>query len=93
MNQSQRLTEIKKSNHCINCFSKTHTVKNCSSQHSCYRCGKRHHTMLHKEPNTHSSHMPDTNQNTVVQIHHSGQVYYARALLDSGPEGTFISSI
>lgn len=88
--------------------------------------------MLHKEPNTHSSHMSDTNQSTpstshaslstpiqstenqndgvvracfatdsrgvllgtaVVQIHHSGQVYYARALLDSGPEGTFISSI
>lgn len=35
MNVEQRFLEIKKGNLCLNCFSKVHSVKNCSSKFSC----------------------------------------------------------
>lgn len=49
MNFDQRFAEVKKQSLCINCFSKAHSVKKCTSQHNCHTCGKRHNTLLHKE--------------------------------------------
>ncbi|XP_046811894.1 uncharacterized protein LOC111689220, partial [Lucilia cuprina] len=133
MNQQQRLDEIKKEGLCINCFSKTHSVRNCTSKHTCFKCKKKHNTLLHKEveeqttssPNISSNLNPNslpyarpnashiqstdspsssrvqscfaTNSTGVllgtawVNICHLGTKYQARALIDSGSEGTFIS--
>lgn len=134
MTQPQRFAEIKNNNLCINCFSKLHTVKNCTSKYSCYRCDKKHNTLLHKDSETsHSSvlqHKPTSNLNpnsatfaststsiqstslpgnsviqtcfstnskgvllgtAIVKVLHNGLTYRARALVDSGSEGTFIS--
>ncbi|KAM7356671.1 uncharacterized protein ACRADG_002324 [Cochliomyia hominivorax] len=49
MSYKSRLDEIKKEGLCLNCFSKTHSVRNCTSKHSCFKCQKRHNTLLHKE--------------------------------------------
>ncbi|XP_059217691.1 uncharacterized protein LOC131994814 [Stomoxys calcitrans] len=139
MNYNQRLTEIKRHNLCLNCFSSAHIVKDCKSKHSCYKCGKRHNTLLHREadqqkgPTAPSFNTNQTPRNdllpppfvphpstisnlqstgstgnvvqscfatnskgvllgtTLVRILHSGEIYRARALLDSGSEGSFIS--
>ena len=32
---------------CLNCMKGKHMVKQCPSLHSCLKCGKRHHTLLH----------------------------------------------
>ena len=42
-----RFHEIKKQKLCINCFSKTHSVANCTSKYVCSKCSKKHHTLLH----------------------------------------------
>ncbi|XP_059221697.1 uncharacterized protein LOC131996228 [Stomoxys calcitrans] len=133
MTQAQRFSEIKKNSLCINCFSKVHTVKNCSSKFSCYKCNKKHNTLLHKDdsnsPSSPSAPSPSTSsldpnsapfhanpiqstsssQDGVVQtyfatnskgvllgtalvkVSHNGLTYRAKALVDSGSEGTFIS--
>ncbi|XP_073815078.1 uncharacterized protein [Musca autumnalis] len=41
---------VKKHNCCINCLSRGHAVKNCSSKHSCNSCKQRHHSLLHRPP-------------------------------------------
>lgn len=137
MGYSERFAEIRSCNLCINCFSSGHTVKQCKSKYSCFRCGKRHHTLLHKKPdsvpNLTNSSMPEENNHhpslkptatpyvphsslqstsspqgviqscfssssrgvllgtAMVKICHMGMTYEARALIDSGSEGTFIS--
>ncbi|XP_059217616.1 uncharacterized protein LOC131994757 [Stomoxys calcitrans] len=131
MTQNQRLNEIKRNNLCLNCFSKVHSVKNCSSKFSCYKCGKRHNTLLHREQdytiptqsnsniasnpspspnNTNAVHIQSTNTGggiiqscfssqskavllgtALVTVCHNGLQYLARALVDSGSEGTFVS--
>ncbi|XP_023298782.2 uncharacterized protein LOC111681260 [Lucilia cuprina] len=52
MDYSQRIDEIKKLSLCINCFSKTHSVRNCSYPTNCFRCNKRHNTLLHRDSET-----------------------------------------
>ncbi|XP_075163230.1 uncharacterized protein LOC142235861 [Haematobia irritans] len=125
MDHTQRFSEIKKSNMCINCFSKVHTVRTCNSKYSCRVCGKKHNTLLHNPQSTNSA---NTNSNVttipsasksiqstnssrsevvhscfaagsqgvllgtaLVKVCHRGLVYIARALVDSGSEGTFVS--
>ncbi len=34
---------------CLNCFSPTHSVRQCSNKHSCRHCSLRHHSLLHRE--------------------------------------------
>ncbi|XP_058977743.1 uncharacterized protein LOC131802172 [Musca domestica] len=46
---SDRLSIVKRHHCCINCLSRGHDVKNCSSTHSCAKCNRRHHTLLHRE--------------------------------------------
>ncbi|XP_073811758.1 uncharacterized protein [Musca autumnalis] len=135
MNPDVRSSEIKRQGLCLNCFSKTHSVKNCPSKHNCYTCNKRHNTLLHKIPANSASSVPSSVSNTasnsnlnpnsasfsrseiqstsngvgnvqsyfstntqgvllgtaMVQIVHNGVTYSARALFDSGSEGTFIT--
>ncbi|XP_059222185.1 uncharacterized protein LOC131996637 [Stomoxys calcitrans] len=132
MSQSQRYDAIKKNNLCINCFSKVHTLRNCTSKFSCYKCNKKHNTLLHKEglpsnSSTHSSTPPPSPSNSsqpgtsnsiqstesssgniiqscfssnsrgvllgtaLVTVCHGGLEFAARALVDSGSEGTLIS--
>ncbi|XP_055621927.1 uncharacterized protein LOC129765547 [Toxorhynchites rutilus septentrionalis] len=54
MSVSQRFDLVKKKNLCINCFSSSHIMRNCSSS-SCRVCSQKHHTMLHQIPNDRSS--------------------------------------
>ncbi|XP_075150817.1 uncharacterized protein LOC142224924 [Haematobia irritans] len=129
--QSESLAEIKRSKLCTNCFSRVHSVKNCKSKYSCFKCNKKHNTLLHREdsksqtvalsgpssrPDTLSASNPSTSiQSThlsgdgvvhtcfstsakdvllataLVNICYNGLTYCARALVDSGSQGTFIS--
>ena len=45
-----RFDEIKKQKLCINCFSKSHSVANCTSKYTCSKCSKKHHSLLHLNP-------------------------------------------
>ncbi|XP_041451290.1 uncharacterized protein LOC111075664 [Drosophila obscura] len=33
---------------CLNCFARGHQLRECQSAHSCFTCGARHHTLLHR---------------------------------------------
>ncbi|XP_058826944.1 uncharacterized protein LOC131686930 [Topomyia yanbarensis] len=44
-----RFEQVKKLNLCINCFSSSHLLRNCSSG-ACRVCNQKHHTMLHQSP-------------------------------------------
>ncbi|XP_037826677.1 uncharacterized protein LOC119614634 [Lucilia sericata] len=66
MSYQQRLNEIKKESMCLNCFSKTHSVRNCTSKHTCFKCKKRHNTLLHKEDdNSNSFHHGPSSSSTL----------------------------
>ncbi|XP_073828828.1 uncharacterized protein [Musca autumnalis] len=60
MNPEARSSEIKRQGLCFNCFSKTHSLKNCPSKHNCYTCNKRHNTLLHKSLFNFASSVPST---------------------------------
>lgn len=47
MSYADRLSCIKKDKLCLNCFSKSHLVKDCKSAFNCFKCQKRHNTLLH----------------------------------------------
>ncbi|XP_075150683.1 uncharacterized protein LOC142224783 [Haematobia irritans] len=49
MTAFDRASYIKKLNLCTNCFAKAHNLKECKSPYSCFPCGKRHHTLLHRD--------------------------------------------
>ncbi|XP_075170100.1 uncharacterized protein LOC142242401 [Haematobia irritans] len=126
MSPSERLAEIKKDKLCTNCFSRVHSVKNCKSKYSCFKCNKKHNTLLHREEsklsdspsgsNSTPSQVPSSSiQSTntsgegvvhtcfstssrdvllgtaLVNISYNGLMICARALVDSGSQGTFIS--
>ncbi|XP_061397608.1 uncharacterized protein LOC133333309 [Musca vetustissima] len=46
---SDRFSLVKRHHCCINCLSRGHDVKNCSSTHSCAKFNRRHRTLLHRE--------------------------------------------
>ncbi|XP_057329855.1 uncharacterized protein LOC130670464 [Microplitis mediator] len=47
MNPQEREKVITKSSLCFNCLSPTHKARDCNSN-NCFKCNKRHHTLLHK---------------------------------------------
>ncbi|XP_075151218.1 uncharacterized protein LOC142225329 [Haematobia irritans] len=49
MTANERALYIKKLNLCTNCFAKAHNLKECKSSYNCFSCGKRHHTLLHRD--------------------------------------------
>ncbi|XP_070068143.1 uncharacterized protein [Drosophila takahashii] len=39
---------IKQQKLCLNCFARTHMLRDCTSSHNCYTCKGRHNTLLHR---------------------------------------------
>ena len=52
---ADRYSLAKRHRHCINCLSRGHDVRNCTSSHSCSKCHKRHHTLLHHDTTSNNS--------------------------------------
>ncbi|XP_075157647.1 uncharacterized protein LOC142230914 [Haematobia irritans] len=52
MDYNERISTIKSGKMCLNCFSGAHSLKNCKSKCSCFKCRRRHHTLLHREQTT-----------------------------------------
>ncbi|XP_061394714.1 uncharacterized protein LOC133330273, partial [Musca vetustissima] len=48
MDFKNRLSIVKRDNHCLNCLAQGHMVANCSSKNSCSECNSKHHTLLHR---------------------------------------------
>ncbi|XP_055612530.1 uncharacterized protein LOC129759143 [Uranotaenia lowii] len=70
---SDRYTTLRKAGACFNCLQKGHRTTNCSSESTCKKCKKRHHTILHPEINNQqkrsetpatSTKFPEPNQHT-----------------------------
>lgn len=60
---------------CYNCLSHGHSTQACHSSYKCKRCGKNHHTTLHKEPHGQGNHQePPTEQRTVSAVVVNGPV-------------------
>lgn len=75
---------------CINCLTKGHAVKDCSRS-VCQKCGKKHHTTLHREAEAAKAttvvHAPELVllQTAIIQVEaHDGTRQPIRALLDGG---------
>ncbi|XP_062556906.1 uncharacterized protein LOC134221735 [Armigeres subalbatus] len=49
MNVDQRQAKLKEANLCFNCLRKGHRSAGCSSDKSCSKCSKKHHTLVHFE--------------------------------------------
>ncbi|XP_044314736.1 uncharacterized protein LOC123037552 [Drosophila rhopaloa] len=52
---------IKQQKLCLNCFARTHMLRDCTSTHNCYTCKGRHNTLLHRggPPQLQSASEPD----------------------------------
>ncbi len=74
---------------CLNCFSASHAVRNCSNKHSCRHCHQRHHSLLHidKGPATPSSTPPATTPLSVDMVALSPSSTEGRSV------GNFICSV
>jgi hypothetical protein len=55
MNSEDRQKLVRDKSLCLNCFSPSHQVRQCTSQHRCKTCNQPHHTLLHFENNTSGS--------------------------------------
>ena len=60
MNPRDRSAEIKKQKLCINCFSRSHLLPNCTSKFTCSQCSWKHHSLLHFDSNSSNSLNPDS---------------------------------
>ncbi|XP_055632973.1 uncharacterized protein LOC129773401 [Toxorhynchites rutilus septentrionalis] len=47
MSIHERIAKVKSINACYNCLRKGHHVHACSSERTCSKCSKKHHTLLH----------------------------------------------
>lgn len=43
----ERNDYVKRNQLCFNCLSDTHALRDCTSEHTCRVCSKRHHTLIH----------------------------------------------
>jgi len=84
MTVDKRSAYIKRKQLCLNCFARGHQLRDCESTHSCFPYHARHHTLLHRgntsQSPSNASPRPRSRSN-----------FKARALIDSGSEGSFIS--
>ena len=60
MNPRDRSAEIKKQRLCINCFSRSHLLPNCTSKFTCSQCSRKHHSLLYFDSNSSDSLNPDS---------------------------------
>ncbi|XP_058810927.1 uncharacterized protein LOC131675801 [Topomyia yanbarensis] len=49
VNLSEKYNLLRRIGACFNCLQKGHRTNNCTSKHTCKKCRKFHHTMLHPE--------------------------------------------
>lgn len=47
----ERFDVLRKARICFNCLSSKHMADNCKSSYSCRTCGRKHHSLLHREQN------------------------------------------
>ncbi|XP_045477941.1 uncharacterized protein LOC123683085 [Harmonia axyridis] len=47
LSPNDRLSLVKEKNACLNCLTLGHSVQSCSSQHTCFNCHRKHHSLLH----------------------------------------------
>ncbi|XP_076645559.1 uncharacterized protein LOC143355009 [Halictus rubicundus] len=68
MPSSERHTAVKGSGACFNCLSRGHSIRACT-RGNCRKCGKRHHTLLHREnvPNSDNVDSPTSSTSHIVQ--------------------------
>nr|XP_041631713.1 uncharacterized protein LOC121502377 [Drosophila kikkawai]XP_041633461.1 uncharacterized protein LOC121503259 [Drosophila kikkawai] len=61
MSVADREKHVKQQKLCLNCFARTHLLRDCNSTHNCYTCNGRHNTLLHRSTPlpVHSVVMPD----------------------------------
>ena len=103
----ERIDFATKEKLCKNCFSKGHTTKDCICKLKCRvnSCGKKHHTLLHRQDqqqvsiNSSISHektnLPKTTiflQVLPVNASNGSQTVEVNALLDAGSDTTIIAS-
>nr|XP_041633547.1 uncharacterized protein LOC121503301 [Drosophila kikkawai] len=73
MSVADREKHVKQQKLCLNCFARTHLLRDCNSTHNCYTCSGRHNTLLHRSgpPPVHSVVMPDqqSHPSTAIQQH------------------------
>ncbi|XP_071057047.1 uncharacterized protein [Onthophagus taurus] len=88
---------------CTNCLNLNHTVQQCKSKRNCFKCSKRHHTLLHLE--NENSEAPRTavtshavNRGTyvilstaTVYIKNGNELVEARALIDNGSDTNYVT--
>ena len=55
---SRRHEFVKINRLCLNCLSRSHMVRDCSSTKTCRQCGAKHHTLLHRTSNGNSGSLP-----------------------------------
>lgn len=84
-------------------MSTTHTLKSCKSKHTCAKCNKKHHTLLHNDAwikrNDEVSVAFTQNINKTVLINtaliycynDNGEKFVLRAMIDQGSQATIIS--
>ena len=58
MPHDEKLSTLKKSNLCLNCFGSGHFARQCRSSHRCKKCQRPHHTLLHIEAQGDASSTP-----------------------------------
>ncbi|XP_076291067.1 uncharacterized protein LOC143214214 [Lasioglossum baleicum] len=102
---NQRLGLIKQAGLCINCLRPNHAVRECRAG-SCKQCNGKHHTLLHKGPN--SEKQVETRENVsaltasvgfemllstavVNLVDRQGRSLPCRVLLDSGSQSHFLT--
>ncbi|XP_076246260.1 uncharacterized protein LOC143186468 [Calliopsis andreniformis] len=82
MSHPERHETVKRLQACFNCLQLGHSIKNCT-RGACRKCGKKHHTLLHKDsvdlPNAVASPSQEAPQSHVVQACISN---YARPLAE-----------
>ncbi|CAG9137619.1 unnamed protein product [Plutella xylostella] len=86
---AQRHEFVKENEICFNCLVKGHRLKDCRSSTSCWKCGRRHHTLLHiKYDNVKTAQQePEKDEavtlktETITGRCHSAQVLLATALI------------
>ena len=86
---TSRYQTVQRLNHCFNCLSSEHRVRECPSKRNCRECGRRHHTMLHKtEMQTPTTTEPTATNNgtalTAAIPDHTAVIQTCQVLLETG---------
>lgn len=104
---AERQNFVEQNKLCCNCLRK-HDIGRCTSKTGCFKCGERHHTLLHQtstEVNgihhrvSTTAHVGDSRSlvllgTCVVQVHAAnGAVHNVRALIDSGAQDCFMTAV